>query len=74
MSRSWSRSNTKAWPPVMPAPRFQPTGPVTTMVPPVMYSQQWSPVLSTTAVAPELRTPNRSPTPPATNSSPPVAP
>ena len=56
MSRSWSRSNTNAWPPVMPAPRFQPTGPRTTMVPPVMYSQQWSPALSTTAVAPELRT------------------
>jgi hypothetical protein len=29
--------------------------------PPVMYSQPWSPVPSTTATAPELRTPKRSP-------------
>ena len=34
-------------------------------VPPVMYSQPWSPTPSTTAVAPELRTQKRSPpTPP----------
>ena len=32
--------------------------------PPVMYSQPWSPTPSTTAVAPELRTQNRSPTTP----------
>ena len=30
-------------------------------MPPVMYSQPWSPTPSTTAVAPELRTQNRSP-------------
>ena len=48
--------------------------PSTTTVPPVMYSQQWSPTASTTATAPELRTAKRSPTAPATNSSPPVAP
>src|SRR6266436_6130708 len=30
-------------------------------MPPVMYSQQWSPAPSTTATAPELRTAKRSP-------------
>src|SRR5262249_51259274 len=39
-----------------------------------MYSQAWSPVPSTMAVAPLLRTMNRSPTRPATNTCPPVAP
>jgi len=34
--------------------------------PPVIYSQAWSPVPSTTANAPELRTAKRSPTLPAT--------
>ena len=43
-------------------------------MPPVMYSHVWSPVPSTTAVAPLLRTMNRSPTRPATNTCPPVAP
>ena len=43
-------------------------------LPPVMYSQPWSPTPSTTAVAPELRTANRSPTRPRTKTSPPVAP
>ena len=43
-------------------------------VPPVMYSQPWSPTPSTTAVAPELRTQKRSPTRPRRNSSPVVAP
>ena len=38
--------------------------------PPVMYSQPWSPTPSTTAVAPELRTQNRSPTTPRRNTSP----
>ena len=42
--------------------------------PPVMYSHPWSPTPSTTAVAPELRTQNRSPTTPRRNTSPPVAP
>ncbi len=39
-----------------------------------MYSQPWSPTPSTTAVAPELRTQNRSPTTPRRNTSPAVAP
>ena len=43
-------------------------------MPPVMYSQPWSPTPSTTAVAPELRTAKRSPARPAAYSSPPVAP
>src|SRR6266536_1977810 len=42
--------------------------------PPVMYSQPWSPTPSATAVAPELRTQNRSPTTPHRNTSPAVAP
>src|SRR5438270_74130 len=58
----------------MPAPRFWPTGPRTTTVPPVMYSQQCSPAPSMTATAPELRTAKRSPARPETNSEPPVAP
>ena len=58
----------------MPAPRLSPTGPSTTTVPPVMYSQQWSPAPSMTAVAPEFRTANRSPARPPANNSPPVAP
>ena len=33
----------------MPAPKFFPVRPRTTMVPPVMYSQPWSPTPSTTA-------------------------
>ena len=72
---SWALgSSTKAWPPVIPAPRLYPKPPRTTTVPPVMYSQAWSPTPSMTAVAPELRTANRSPAAPATNSEPPVAP
>ena len=39
-----------------------------------MYSQQWSPVPSTTAQAPELRTAKRSPARPAANRAPPMAP
>jgi hypothetical protein len=39
-----------------------------------MYSQPWSPTPSTTAVAPELRTQNRSPTMPRRKISPEVAP
>ena len=39
-----------------------------------MYSAQKSPTPSTTAVAPELRTANRSPAWPSTNNRPPVAP
>ena len=39
-----------------------------------MYSSAWSPTPSTTAVAPELRTRNRSPTMPRMNMLPRVAP
>ena len=39
-------------------------GPSTTTTPPVMYSQQWSPAPSITAMAPELRTAKRSPATP----------
>ena len=49
-------------------------GPRTTTVPPVMYSQPWSPTPSTTATAPLLRTANRSPARPLMNTSPLVAP
>ncbi len=49
----------------MPAAKLRPIGPSTATVPPVMYSQPWSPTPSTTAVAPELRTQKRSPARPA---------
>ena len=39
-----------------------------------MYSQPWSPIPSTTAVAPELRTQKRSPATPRINAVPAVAP
>ncbi len=58
----------------MPAAKLIPVSPKMTTVPPVMYSQAWSPVPSTTANAPELRTAKRSPAVPATNNLPPVAP
>ena len=61
-------------PPVIPAQALRPTAPSTTTTPPVMYSQQWSPAPSTTAVAAELRTAKRSPARPAANKRPPVAP
>ncbi len=61
-------------PPDMSAARLRPVRPRMTARPPVMYSQAWSPAPSTTAVAPELRTQNRSPTIPRANSSPDVAP
>jgi hypothetical protein len=38
-----------------------------------MYSQAWAPTSSTTAVAPEFLTANRSPARPAQKSSPPIA-
>ncbi len=41
-----------------------PVRPSTTTRPPVIYSQPWSPVPSTTATAPELRTQKRSPATP----------
>ena len=61
-------------PPDMPAAKLRPIGPSTTIRPPVMYSQPWSPTPSTTASAPELRTQNRSPTLPRMKISPLVAP
>ena len=45
-----------------------------TTVPPVMYSQPWSPAPSTTAVAPEFRTAKRSPATPRKYASPAIAP
>ena len=45
----------------MPAAKLRPVWPRTTTTPPVMYSQAWSPTPSTTALAPLLRTANRSP-------------
>src|SRR4026207_2005986 len=51
-------------PPDIPAAKLRPVGPITTTLPPVMYSQPWSPTPSTTAVAPLLRTAKRSPPPP----------
>jgi hypothetical protein len=51
-------------PPDMPAAKLRPVLPSTTTTPPVMYSQPWSPVPSTTAIAPELRTAKRSPATP----------
>ena len=61
-------------PPLMPAAKLRPVGPMTTATPPVMYSQQWSPVPSTTAIAPLFRTQKRSPARPRKNAWPPVAP
>ena len=74
LTRHSSRSSTNATPPDMPAAKLRPVGPRTTTRPPVMYSQPWSPTPSTTAVAPELRTQNRSPTRRAGTSRPTVAP
>ena len=58
----------------MPAAKLRPVLPSTATVPPVMYSQPWSPVPSTTAVAPESRTAKRSPATPQKKASPLVAP
>ena len=69
-----SSSKTQATPPDMPAAKLRPVRPMTSTRPPVMYSQPWSPTPSTTAVAPELRTANRSPAMPRRNASPAVAP
>ena len=73
-TRRGSGSSRYAVPPDMPAAKLRPVLPSTTTVPPVMYSQPWSPVPSATATAPELRTQNRSPTMPRKKISPPVAP
>ncbi len=67
-------SSTYATPLDIPAAKFRPTCPRTTTTPAVMYSQQWLPAPSMTAIAPELRTAKRSPTRPAANSAPQVAP
>ena len=61
-------------PPDMPAAKLRPVMPSTTTVPPVMYSQPWSPTPSTTACAPELRTAKRSPATPRKYASPAIAP
>src|ERR1700748_1816887 len=61
-------------PPLMPAAKLRPVGPSTTTVPPVMYSQQWSPTPSTTVAAAELRTAKRSPARPRKKARPRVAP
>ena len=58
----------------MPAAKLRPVLPSTATVPPVMYSQPWSPVPSTTAVAPDRRTAKRSPATPLKKASPVVAP
>ena len=58
----------------MPEPKLAPTGPRTTTIPAVIYSQPCSPTPSTTASAPLLRTAKRSPARPAMKSSPLVAP
>jgi hypothetical protein len=58
----------------MPAAKLRPVRPSTTTVPPVMYSQPWSPVPSTTALAPDRRTAKRSPATPRKKASPLVAP
>ena len=52
----------------------RPTGPRTTTIPPVMYSQPCAPSPSTTASAPLFRTANRIPARPTTWSRPAVAP
>ncbi len=62
-------------PPDMPAAKLRPVMvPMTTTVPPVMYSQPWSPTPSTTVCAPELRTAKRSPATPRKYASPVIAP
>jgi hypothetical protein len=63
-AKSASRSSTKASPPDIPAAKFLPVLPKTMTVPPVMYSQPWSPTPSTTARAPEFLTAKRSPATP----------
>ena len=69
-----SGSQMQAIPPLIPAAKLRPVGPRTTTQPPVMYSQPCSPIPSTTASAPELRTANRSPARPRKNARPAVAP
>ena len=61
-------------PPLIPAAKLRPVRPSTTTMPPVMYSQPWSPTPSTTAEAPELRTAKRSPASPRKYAFPAVAP
>ena len=66
VAKSPVSSSTHAMPPDMPAPKFRPVGPRTTTCPPVMYSQPWSPIASTTAETPLFRTQKRSPATPRT--------
>src|SRR4029450_10560880 len=73
--RGGARGEDRQPPPrAAPPPGAPPPAPGTLPPPPVMYSPPWSPPPSTTAVAPELRTANRSPARPAQNSSPRGAP
>ena len=69
-SGSW----TQAIPPLIPAAKLWPVGPMIAARPPVMYSHPWSPTPSTTHRAPELRTANRSPARPRKKARPLVAP
>ena len=63
-----------AIPPVIPAAKLSPTDPKITAVPPVIYSHPFESQPSTTVVAPEFLTANRSPACPAAKSFPDVAP
>ena len=73
-SKSLFSSSIKAIPPVIPAPIFLPVEPKITTLPPVIYSQQWSPDPSVTAEAQLFLTANLSPDLPKANNLPPVAP
>ena len=61
-------------PPVIPAAKLSPTGPKITAEPPVIYSQPFESHPSTTVIAPEFLTANRSPAWPEAKSLPDVAP
>ena len=73
-SNSSSLSYTNAIPPVIPAPKLSPMVPNIIILPPVIYSQPLDPQPSTTDIAPEFLTANRSPAWPAANRFPEVAP
>src|SRR3989442_14700581 len=63
-------SSTYAVPFDIPAAKLRPTGPSTITTPAVMYSQQWAPAPSITAVRPEVRTADPAPARPAANNLP----
>ena len=67
--RQWSRRLGRRGRPcgrTYPRPKLRPISPNNSTLPPVMYSQPWSPIPSTTACAPLLRTAKRSPARPRT--------